>query len=91
MDPTPEQVSARYLYRSVTEPRRGPGTLYLVSQLEGSNVVARIDVVPAKRSSMTKGAGAHPSNAQERALRVVSPWSETTSRHHAKARVEMAS
>jgi hypothetical protein len=91
MDSSPEEVSARYLYRSVAGSRQGPGTLYLVSQLEGSNVVARIDVVPAKRFPMTKGASAHPSNPQERALRVVSPWSETSSRHHAKARVEMAS
>ncbi len=54
-------------------------------------MVARIDVVAAKKVPMTKGASAHPSNSQETALRVVSPWSETTSRHHAKARVEMAS
>ena len=65
--------------------------MYLVSRLEGSNVVARIDVVAAKKLSTAKGASAHPSNSPETALRVVSPWSETTSRHHAKARVEMAS
>jgi hypothetical protein len=91
MDPSPEEVSAHYLYRSVSESRQGPGTVYLVSRLEGSNVVARIDVVEAKKLSTARGASAHPSNAQENALRVVGPWSETTSRHHAKARVEMAS
>jgi hypothetical protein len=91
MDSPLEEVSAHYLYRSVAASRQGPGTLYLVSRLEGSNVVARIDVVAAKRVPSTKGASAHPSNSQETALRVVSPWSETTSRHHAKARVEMAS
>ena len=91
MDPSPEEVSAHYLYRSVAAARQGPGTLYLVSRLEGSNVVARIDVVAAKKVPTAKGASAHPSNSQENALRVVGPWSETTSRHHAKARVEMAS
>jgi hypothetical protein len=88
---SPEEVSAHYLYRSVAASRQGPGTLYLVSRLEGSNVVARIDVVAAKKLSTAQGASAHPSNSPETALRVVSPWSETTSRHHAKARVEMAS
>ena len=91
MDSSREEVSAHYLYRSVAASRQGPGTLYLVSRLEGSNVVARIDVVAAKRVPMTKGASAHPSNSQDKALRVIGPWSETISRHHAKARVEMAS
>lgn len=91
MDSSREEVSAHYLYRSVAASRQGAGTLYLVSRLEGSNVVARIDVVAAKKLSTAKGASAHPSNSPETELRVVSPWSETTSRHHAKARVEMAS
>jgi hypothetical protein len=91
MEPSLEEVSAQYLYRAVAESRQSPGTLYLVSRLEGSNVVARIDVVAAKKLPMAKGASAHPSNSQENALRVIGPWSETSSRHHAKARVEMAS
>jgi hypothetical protein len=90
MDSSAEQVSAHYLYRSVAPSPRTSGTLYLVSRLEGSNVVARIDVVAAK-SSRAKGASAHPSGSHATPLRVVSPWQETTSRHHAKARVTLAS
>jgi hypothetical protein len=91
MDSSAEQVSAHYLYRSVATSPRTPGTLYLVSRLEGSNVVARIDVVAAKSSTALKGASAHPSGSHATPLRVVSPWQETTSRHYAKARVTMAS
>jgi hypothetical protein len=90
MDSSTEQVSAHYLYRSVPTSPRTSGILYLVSRLEGSNVVARIDVVAAK-SSTAQGASAHPSRSQATPLRVVSPWQETTSRHYAKARVTLAS
>jgi hypothetical protein len=91
MDTPSEQVIAHYLYRSVDSSRRTSETLYLVSRLEGSNVVARIDVVADRNAATTKGASAHPSAPPATPLRVVSPWRETTSRHHAKARVTLAS
>ncbi|HEY1825579.1 MAG TPA: hypothetical protein VGG21_06430 [Acidimicrobiales bacterium] len=80
-----EQVSAHYLYRSLSSRRRG-ATLYLVARLEGSNVLARIEVVDPKH-----GASAHPSASRTAPLRVVSPWRRTASRHYAKARVTLAS
>ncbi|HTT60151.1 MAG TPA: hypothetical protein VMF33_08915 [Acidimicrobiales bacterium] len=84
-----EQVSVRYLYRSVAPLRRGAETLYLVSRLEGSNVLARIEVVETAGASLRRTR--HPSKSRETPLRVVSPWLPTLSRHHAKARVTLAS
>jgi hypothetical protein len=84
-----EQVSAHYLYRSVAPLRRGDETVYLVSRLEGSNVLARIEVVESAGASLRRVL--HPSKSRESPLRVVSPWLPTVSRHHAKARVTLAS
>jgi hypothetical protein len=84
-----EQVSAHYLYRSVAPLRRGDETLYLVSRLEGSNVLARIEVIESAGASLQRAL--HPSKFRDSPVRVVSPWLPTASRHHAKARVTVAS
>ncbi|MGH3733043.1 MAG: hypothetical protein ACRDVC_06670 [Acidimicrobiales bacterium] len=91
METPTEQVIAHYLYRPASKSGRSAGTLYLVSRLEGSNVVARIDVVASGTTTAAKGISAHPSKSPATALRVVSPWIETSSRHYAKARVTIAS
>jgi hypothetical protein len=80
-------VTAHYVYRSevFSSRHRRHVSLYLVARLEGSNVVARIDslglVSTLQRTSVTKARG------QRRALKVVGPWRQTTSRHHSKVLV----
>jgi hypothetical protein len=87
MDSAEDVVTAHYVYRSevFSSRHRRHVSLYLVTRLEGSNVVARIDslelVSTLQRAGVTKVRG------QGGALKVVGQWRRTTSRHHSKVLV----
>ncbi len=77
----PDRVIAHFVYRSIPSPRSHGVSIMLVARLHGSNVVARVN--PLGRGAKERPAG------ESRGLDVLGPWTTTSSRRYAKARVAL--
>lgn len=86
MERDKELVVAQYVYRSDLKKVRRRSSLYLVAQLEGSNVVARIE---ALESPSQKREAATTRTGDAEGVRLLGPWRTTTSRRHSRARVDL--
>jgi hypothetical protein len=78
----PDRVIAHFVYRSLPSPKRHGVSVMLVARLQGSNVVARVN-------PLGRGTKDETSSRSRGALDVLGPWTTTTSRRYAKARVTL--